>query len=211
MEDEAGVLLAQPPIGDHFVFSSEHDGWLAGEDDGNGLYVTHDGGKKWQQRSLKAPPQALPADYPTYHLPIFENLKRGYLPVTYSGQDGSSSALALFATDDGGYIWKPDREQSGLEERSAGQMVAATVVDSDLILAPRATGGKTLDLMKIPSRGRSSTLASPITGSGTVLVSQLSFVSNSTGWASTVTGLFSTTDGGIRWANITPGPAATAP
>lgn len=188
-------------------FFSEKDGVLAGGLGQGELYVTHDGSKSWQELSLKAPPEAAPADFPTYGEPVCGNGKDGFLAVTYTPTEyyeTFTSVLVLFATSDGGRTWRQDRMQSGLEERSAGEGVAAATAGSELIIAPRATGAKTLDLMTIPSRGRSSTTAAPITGPGTVLVSQLSFVSESIGWASTLNGLFSTTDGGITWKNISP-------
>jgi photosystem II stability/assembly factor-like uncharacterized protein len=194
-------------------FFSERDGVLAGGPQGTELYLTHDGSKSWQELSLKAPPEAAPADFPTYGEPQCRNGKDGFLPVTYSGADGSASALVLFATEDGGRIWRPDRLLPHLGETSAGETVPSAIVGSELIAAPRTTASKTLELMKIPSLGRSNRIATPIAGSGSVQVSRLSFVSESTGWAATWNGLFSTTDGGVTWTNISAGgpPIPIAP
>jgi photosystem II stability/assembly factor-like uncharacterized protein len=59
-------------------FFSETDGLLAGGPQDTELWVTHDASKSWQQLSLRAPPTALPASFPTYGEPICETGKRGF-------------------------------------------------------------------------------------------------------------------------------------
>lgn len=186
-------------MGSLYFFSS-NDGVLAGGPGNSELHVTHDGSLSWKELDLKAPPGAAPADFPTYGEPICQDAQHGFLPVTYSGRDGEPSALVLFATEDSGRTWRADRTLPGLEERSPGQAVAATVVSSLLIAAPRAANGKVIEFTTLPAHGRSTKTEIDMAGFGQVL--QLSFVNDSTGWASTWTGLFSTTDGGFTWKRI---------
>ncbi len=61
-------------------FVTPHEGWVAGGPGGGYLYSTRDGGKNWQQVSLKAPPETGPAIYPQYDLPVFADTKHGFLP-----------------------------------------------------------------------------------------------------------------------------------
>jgi photosystem II stability/assembly factor-like uncharacterized protein len=201
--DDGGKTWKAPPgdsgMGGTLCFFSEKDGVLAGGPQDTELWVTHDASKSWQELSLKATPEAAPADQPTYGEPICEDAKSGFLPVTFS-KDGSPSALVLFATDDGGRTWKSERTQSGLED--LGPLVSSTVAGSDLIFAPPQRGGKALELTTIPATGRSNSIATRVAGSASV--SQLSFMNSSTGWASTDDALLSTTDGGATWTNITP-------
>jgi hypothetical protein len=182
-------------------FFNNTDGVLAGGAASGELYVTHDGSSSWQESTLKAPPDAAPAEFPTFGAPICQDAKHGVLPVTYS-VPGSPSALVMFTIADGGRTWKPNRVEPGLEERSVGQQVAATVSDSDLILAPRATGDRTLELMRIPERGEPRHVSAKLPDSDVIL--ELSFVSSLTGWARTWNGLLSTSDGGASWNDITP-------
>lgn len=206
--EDGGKTWTAPPshsvIGGVLCFLNEKDGVLAGGEDDTELWVTHDASKSWQKVVLKAPPEAAPANLPTYGEPICEDAKRGFLPVTFS-RDGSPSALVLFATEDGGRTWSAERTQSGIE--GLGPTVAATVTGSDLIVAPSTMVGKALELTTIPAKGRGTSVATHVTGSASV--SLLSFVNNSTGWASTDDALLSTTDGGVTWTNITPNRTPT--
>jgi photosystem II stability/assembly factor-like uncharacterized protein len=189
--------------GGAFCFFSERDAVLAGGPQATELWVTHDASKTWQELTLKAPPEAEQSDVPTYGEPLCQSANRGFLPVTFSA-DGLPSALVLFATNDGGHTWSRNRIQSGLDENSPGQTVAATFVGSDLVFARRekSVTGRTIILTTIPESGRNDSIAAGVTGSD--LVFQLSFVSSTTGWASTGDGLLSTTDGGATWIEIAP-------
>jgi photosystem II stability/assembly factor-like uncharacterized protein len=141
-------------------FFSETDGLLAGGPQDTELWVTHDASKSWQQLSLRAPPTALPASFPTYGEPICETGKRGFLPVTYSGPDGSRSALVLFATDDGARVWRADRVLPHLDETSLGQRVPSTVVGAALIAA--TTSGGTVTLALVSADGESGGYAQAV-------------------------------------------------
>jgi probable HAF family extracellular repeat protein len=124
------------------------------------------------------------------------------LPVTFSGREGSTSALVLFASADGGHTWKSDKVVPNLEETSPGQSIAAAVVDSFLITAT-VFDRTTLTLTTMPSRGSDSSMSAHISAVA-FAVRQASFVNKSQGWVLTSKGLFATADEGITWANITP-------
>jgi photosystem II stability/assembly factor-like uncharacterized protein len=183
-------------------FTTPTDGWTAGGPVGQ-LYVTHDGAKSWQEVTLKAPGAVIAKYTPTYDVPTFTDPKHGFLPVTYSGPDGSEAVLVLFSSDDGGLTWKTDRVLPNRGDFSVGEKIPATVADSVLLAAPNSSGG-TIPLTAAPPGTKPSTTIAKVSTGG-VVISQLSFVDASRGWASTSQGLFSTQDGGVTWTDITPG------
>jgi photosystem II stability/assembly factor-like uncharacterized protein len=110
----------------------------------------------------------------------------------------------LFATEDGGVTWKPDRILTGLQQAQQGARVHSVVVDSTWIAgrAPRR-GLPQLSKLGPGASATDSTMPAP-EASG---VSQMSFATASQGWVVTVYGkLLSTNDGGATWTDITPGP-----
>jgi photosystem II stability/assembly factor-like uncharacterized protein len=184
-------------------FFSETDGLLSGGPQSSELWATHDGSKTWQQLSLKAPPTASPADLPTYGEPICKNAKQGFLPVTYTPTDYPdretfSTVLVLFATDDAGKTWKVDKVLPGLPDISHGYALHSTAPDSSLIAVTQSGGVVTLAIVAPNNEVRRMTLG------GFKEAPDLSFVDTSHGWASTQNGMFSTTDGGASWIQITP-------
>ena len=181
------------------------DGWIAGGPGDEQLYVTHDGAKSWHAVALKPPPIITKGYTATYVVPIFQDRKHGFLPVTYadSGADNDEAVLVLFASDDGGQTWKTDRVVPKRVYLSGGN-VPVTVADSVLLTAPDSDSKGTLELTAVPPGGKSSTTVAHIS-KGSVGVSKLSFTGSSRGWVSTPNDLFSTQDGGVTWTNITPG------
>lgn len=189
------------------IFVSTEKGWVTSGDE---IYVTRDGAKNWQRLSLVPPKQIYPAVNPTYALPTFVDDHRGFLPVTYSGPDGSHSALVLFATIDGGLTWTTDRILTGLEGTSVGQIAPATVVDS-LLVAGEVSGQTGLSLTTMaPSSRASKAIAETLTPDSGIL--QLSFASSTLGWALVVDARYQlsrillTGDGGSTWTDVTPPP-----
>ncbi len=186
--------------GTSMCFFNETDGVLAGGGtDRTELWLTHDASKIWQRLKLKVPPDAAPADLPAYGEPICKDARRGFLPVTFSGGDGSPSALVLFATDDGGRSWRADRVLSNLDETSFGGKVPAAVVDSVLIAATWSRGKVTLATTAPSGDVRRTTLLGPFKD-----VRDLNFADSLHGWVTTSNGMFSTGDGGASWTDITP-------
>jgi len=190
------------PIADPLRFFTSKDGWMA-RLGGDELYVTHDGANSWQEVSLKAPPQVYPAVHATYDLPMFEDSKHGFLPVTYAQTACKGSALVLFATDNGGKTWVPYRILPNLTGSSIGQTIPSTVVQSNLMSA-QVSGATVLTFTTVAADGKvlSSTSADAAPAGSAVF--DLSFASDTLGWVLTSGGLLSTTDGGITWVDITP-------
>jgi photosystem II stability/assembly factor-like uncharacterized protein len=223
-DDTVGSMLMLTP----------EEGWLAGGGASEQLLVTHDGGKTWQRIELESPVktdemseydrnseqlersfQALPTAaaklirkepqhryYAAYDLPTFENPKHGYVSVTYPG------VVVLFATEDGGVTWKPDRVLTGLREHQTGATVESTVAGSTWITGRVPKNGLP-QLSKLgPGASATDTTMPAPEESG---ISQISFATASQGWVLTVYGkLLATNDGGATWTDITPGPPQAA-
>jgi photosystem II stability/assembly factor-like uncharacterized protein len=191
-------------------------GWMVGGGGNEELYVTRDGAKTWQTVELEPPEETEqmqqykarlqsfersfhPSGRGTpryssgasYDLPTFKDLKHGYVSVTYPG------VTVLFATDDGGVTWRPDRV---LEGRPAGP---SALVDSTWIVArvPR-NGMPELRKLGPGASARDSTPPAPeVSG-----IFKMSFAASSQGWVVTnYFKLLSTNDGGATWTDITPG------
>jgi photosystem II stability/assembly factor-like uncharacterized protein len=210
-------------------------GWMVGGGDSEMLYVTRDGAKTWQTVDLDSPvktEQMRKADrnlrqfeesfrraispeaaklagkmpehdtHAAYDLPTFSDPKHGYICVTYPG------VTVLFATDDGGVTWKPDRLLTGVQDQDQGETTASTVVNSvwitGRVLANRQPQLATLG----PGAGA---VAAMEPGPNDTKISQISFVTPRQGWVLTVYNkLMSTNDGGATWTDITPGRIAAA-
>jgi photosystem II stability/assembly factor-like uncharacterized protein len=202
---------------DPMELASPKDGWMV-SNAGEELWVTHDGAKSWQQIRLVAPAAVAPANRSaTYGLPVFAaDNKRGLIQVTFSGGTGLDikSAVVLFATQDGGRTWKPDRAiaklfGAGQDQLSSAIAGSAWIVASALDHAPTLVsvpGGTTIDANNSFAALKSQ--ADPGTGRPRYRwVHRLSFVSPMQGWVIVGDGeLSSTTDGGATWADITPVP-----
>ncbi|MFZ0814714.1 MAG: glycoside hydrolase domain-containing protein [Candidatus Sulfotelmatobacter sp.] len=207
------------PVAGPIRFLTAKDGWLTGgptEDEIRALFVTHDGGEKWQEQRLRPPSQTQAAIYPTYDLPAFEDGRHGFLPVTFSGPDGASSALVLFATEDAGITWTPDRALLGLSEASQGVVfpsaVASSVWLNASISGTSITTGAT-ERGKALTVGPTKTTTTKEAGlSKFSSILQLSFADDADGWLLLLDGeLFSTSAGGATWRRVTPPPADNTP
>ena len=179
------------------------DGWIAGGPGDQYLYVTHDGANHWHEVALKPPPIITKGYTATYVVPIFQDRKHGFLPVTYTDGDDGQAVLVLFSSDDGGQTWKSDRVLPKRTYLSEGNIPTA-VSDSVMLIAADSDNADTIQLTSFPPGGKASTTAAHISRGGAG-ASQLSFTASSRGWVSTSNDLFSTQDGGVSWTNITPG------
>ena len=198
--------VASPGRSGPVFFADANDGWLAGGPAGK-LYVTHDGSNTWREVSLKPPPEAGQAIYPTYGLPVIENGEDGFLPVTFSGTVGVHSALVMFRTSDGGRTWAPDTVVPISRQTSIGQCWPSAIVDSTLIAG--SASGQVLALTRAFRGGIMSARAS--IGLSHPAFVGLSFVEGMRGWAMVASGgtaaaLLATSDGGNTWTDITPHP-----
>ena len=200
-------------------------GWLVGGQNGDVLYVTRDSAKAWQRVVLESPvrtdlmreydqraaqfwqsflrniPPAAVAEsekteksqdhtYATYDLPVFKDPSHGHIVVAYPG------ITVLFGTDDGGVTWKPEASVTG---RVLGE---SAVVNSTWITAdvPR---DRAPQLRKLGAGG--SAAANTELGPQLSLADGTSFVTPSQGWVLTSDDrLFSTSDGGASWTDVTP-------
>jgi len=225
--DSVGPMLMLTP----------EQGWMVGDDVYNELLVTRDGGRTWQSIELESPVktdlmreydrnaeqfersfyQKLPPaaaklagkepqhrSYAAYGLPTFKDPKHGYVCVTYPG------VVVLFATEDGGVTWKPDRVLAGLHEAQTGAVVVSAIVDSTWITGRVPKGGMP-QLTKLgPGASATDTTMPAPEESG---VFQMSFATASQGWVVTnESKLLSTNDGGATWTDITPGwPTGATP
>jgi photosystem II stability/assembly factor-like uncharacterized protein len=189
-------------------FATPTDGWML-VPPGDELYVTHDGAKSWTKVSLAAPKEVYPANEATYDLPTFQDSKHGFLPVTYSGGLGVNAAVLLFATDDGGQSWKPNRTLTGLSGMPAGTSVSSTVAGSNWILANVADDAIPT-LTTIANGG--TAIASSNVQPGYYGTRQLSFATPSQGWLLLRNGrLLVTADGGSKWSELAFGWGGQAP
>jgi photosystem II stability/assembly factor-like uncharacterized protein len=188
------------------------DCWLAGGPAGQDLYATHDGGASWTRLTLKAPPQAGRATLPTYQLPMFVGARLGYVAVFYSGGEGDGTALVLFTTHDGGRTWKAVGLLRDSRDGSGGELVPWAITRTELIATGPGRASLVLKALGFDGRVREPKGAAP----GRLgAVAKLSFVGDLRGWvAATQSGmepghklhLYSTTDGGATWNDITPKP-----
>jgi hypothetical protein len=112
-----------PGAAGRIYFIDTENGWLAGGPGDQKLYATHDGSKSWQEVLLKAPAAIRPATNPTFDRPpVCADPKHCFLAVTYSGPEGSASALVLFSSEDGARTWTPSSMAGGLKTSSQGQI-----------------------------------------------------------------------------------------
>src|ERR1019366_3192880 len=130
-------------------------------------------------------------------LPVFSDRLHGYEVVTYSGP---KSAAVLFATQDGGRTWTPDRILSNLAENSVGDVSRSTVAGSIWMFSfgPRSNQPALLKLL--PKSGVTDAAGLRLNN----YTCSLSFLSPEDGWRNCSGKLQSTGDGGDTWADITP-------
>jgi photosystem II stability/assembly factor-like uncharacterized protein len=184
---------------DKMLLVTVSDGWMIGTSpfSDKEVFVTHDGTKSWHQVLVASPKTVLPATMARYYqLPTFEDNKCGYLSVYYSGGIGVNPAAVLFATDDGGRTWKPDRMVTQKYDSPLNSLGA--VIDSAWVWATMQDTGLKLTTVNKGQRIEIS--------GGAGAVGELSFVSPTQVWVVVGGSLMSTTDGGTTWTTITPGP-----
>ena len=162
------------------------------------LLVTHDAGQTISEVTLPNPPEISATYWPTNSLPEFTTTRDGYEVVNYRGPLGSKSAAVVFATHNGGRSWSFDRLVSDLDE---DEKLDSGVAESAWII-PFSYDGSTPWLFNVSSNDRK---AAPVSETGHHLRScKASFLTINEGWVYCLGTLYSTTDGGSTWSNITP-------
>lgn len=175
--------------------------WLTAS--GDALYVTRDGARKWERVTPSAPKEVFPAIEPTYDLPTFNDDQHGFLPVTFSGPEGTKSAAVLFATEDSGQSWKPDRILANLYRMPVGNFVPSTMAGSTWITAD-VSDYTHPTLTTLGPGARIKAIDSSWGYYGTF---QLKFVTPAEGWLLLTDSdgtLLSTADGGSTWTAANP-------
>lgn len=174
-----------------FVFSDPANGWLSGFTHGDGIffYQTADGGASWNLKTL-----TVPAGYSTAggsansDRAVFFSGQAGVLPVEFRGQ--TPPALVFYLTTDGGKNWQAMPPLPSSRESFRGFQTA--VVD-----AGHAYVSDGYELFYSADGMR--TFIPVATGLDLLNLSQLDFISPSTGWAIIDGNLWKTKDGGHTW------------
>jgi len=200
------VSRTGPGVAGSLRFINERDGWLAGGPGNEHLYETRDGAMNWHEVIVQAPLQAATALSAVYDLPVFRDNMHGLLPVTFSRPEHSDSALAFYATNDGGNTWRVERIRTGLPDAYVGRPFPSAIVGKSSIIAV-ASDSRISTTTACPSSNHTFPTRSM---AKVCCVSQISFVDRDEGWLLTSTGLLSTSDGGATWVNITPASVAQA-
>jgi photosystem II stability/assembly factor-like uncharacterized protein len=108
--------LPDPPSANGFSFHTQQDGSTTGGAAAHELWVTHDGGKTWQQKSVPLPANCSQCR-PIYSTPRFQNPNSAAVAVTFADDSGIRGRYvnSTYVTHDGGTSWEPTEayEQAG--------------------------------------------------------------------------------------------------
>jgi photosystem II stability/assembly factor-like uncharacterized protein len=130
---------------------------------------------------------------------MFKDRLHGFEAVTYFSAE--SSAVALFATDNGGRYWHEDRLITNLPPDSGGSVIPSAIADSNWLLAFTPAGMRPT-LLKLRT---GETLNSSYGGTDSEFRQcTLSFADSKAGWMLCSRALLLTTDGGNSWSEIAP-------
>jgi hypothetical protein len=208
------------PTGDPVYFTNENDGWAAGGPIPH-LFVTHDGGRTWQDASDIAP-VFVPSVTRTraFGLPTaVDGDSRLLLPVTVALPD-NPSLFIIYDSVDGGNTWNQLASATIASDFGAGIRAPSHVfADGSVVaFAPDRTG-----LRYTPGDSQMQTFTSTIRA----WPIQLDVVDSNRGWALVIDSgcetfkshcrslnyVEQTEDGGLTWTpvvmpgdNVTPGP-----
>jgi photosystem II stability/assembly factor-like uncharacterized protein len=211
--------LPDPPIGGAIHFVSRATGWLAGGPSGDQLYVTRDGGQRWERQGVGPPPAIDSGSSAIYQLPKFSTDAEGVLPVLFSGP--RSSLLATYVTSDGGATWRSKTLVTLPAASALDGSVAASVVNADTVIV--APDQSTEVIVMADGAQRSFRRSGNLSAQQAIV--GMEFRTPDRGWLMLASGqcaagksqcrqdarLFNTTDGGRTMHDITPVVSASSP
>jgi photosystem II stability/assembly factor-like uncharacterized protein len=192
--------LPDAPGAGPFQFISPHDGWIIGAPalpksvpvpEAQNLWVSHDGGLRWNVVSVSLPADADPDEMYLVDLK-FANSRDGTLAAAQQ-ISGRLFRFFSFSTADSGKTWRVSR----FEAYSA----TPSFVDGHIIWSVSDSPAGKLSL-RIENR-----VVSPVPPRPSVRVGDVNFASESNGWAfwfDNPSGLVATVDGGRTFRVITP-------
>lgn len=179
-------------------FVNASTGWVTGTVTLNNLawlYVTHDGGLTWHQQTLPMPP-GVPLAQLSIMPPTFYSATDGLLPVKFSDlTTGRGIATVIYVTHNGGTTWR-------------STMPIFTTLNASYFIDMQH--GWLTDGTNLFVTGDGGQHWAKLTPSANFKhITQIDFVSETTGWALGNQGngsltLLKTTDGGQTWTQITP-------
>jgi len=161
-------------------------------------YVTHDGGKTWQQQTLPSIPGLASTSYATTPPVFFGNY--GLMPVKTTSTTSGNSALSIYVTNDGGIHWS-SRPQTAFDAEHVYilDQQHIWVADMDGSIHESQNGGQSWNTLGSIGKNSVSVVADI----------DMSFTDPNTGWIVPApdirngSRLLHTTDGGHTWQSIT--------
>lgn len=174
-----------------FVFSDSANGWLSGFTHGDGIFFcqTTDGGVSWNLKGLTVPRGYSAAGGSVgSDPPVFFPGQAGVLPVEFRG--GTTPALVFYLTTDNGQNWQATTPVPSSREPFRGFQIAV----ADAVHAYVSDG-----YALFYSADGMRTFTPVATDLDLANLSQLDFISFSTGWAIVDGNLWKTTDSGHTW------------
>ena len=97
--------LPRPPSKHGVAFYTARDGWTTGQPDGSELWVTHDAGQTWSEKTVP-PPESCKDCQPWYRIPKFQNLMDGVVAITFEDGTNARYVSTTYVTHDGGNSWQ---------------------------------------------------------------------------------------------------------
>jgi photosystem II stability/assembly factor-like uncharacterized protein len=183
-------------------FATPSDGVIVNALHGNGIVVTHDGGRTWADATLVVPPGSAGAQL-FFGQPAYFDGRSGLVAINFQTDAGSDNRV--YRTLDAGSSW------TDTATLPAG-LFAISFLDQQ-----RWIGANGSVVMRTADGGRTWASTSAV-GLPAALLESLTFVDSQHGWAlvemgvclnfksdcSSRTGLYATTDGGSTWTQLWP-------